>query len=118
MTDVQTLCLMHLFAKVGWAANDAVTQLKMVEKGLGREELAIAVLIDFPFQMFAGWVAGRWSRGDKPLRPWMIAFWPRLFLCLVATLTIYWFPAAPISTGFFVYIIVMTVMSSFVGSVP
>ncbi len=109
---------MHLFAKVGWAANDAVTQLKMVEKGLGREELAIAVLIDFPFQMFAGWVAGRWSRGDKPLRPWMIAFWPRLFLCLVATLTIYWFPAAPISTGFFVYIIVMTVMSSFVGSVP
>ncbi|KAF7798584.1 hypothetical protein EIP86_009806 [Pleurotus ostreatoroseus] len=117
LKHVQTLCIMHLFAKIGWAANDAVTQLKMVEKGLGREDLAVAVLIDFPFQMFAGWVAGRWSRGDKPLRPWMLAFWPRLVLCLIATLTIYWFPAAPISTGFFVYLIIMTVMSSFAGSV-
>ncbi|KAJ3526030.1 hypothetical protein NM688_g8313 [Phlebia brevispora] len=117
LKHIQTLCILHLFAKIGWAANDAVTQLKMVEKGLGREDLAIAVLIDFPFQMVAGYVAGRWSRGDKPLRPWMIAFWPRLILCLVATLTVYWFPAPPIHMGFFIYLIIMTVMSSFAGTV-
>jgi PAT family acetyl-CoA transporter-like MFS transporter 1 len=32
---------------IGFQANDAVTSLMMVEKGLGREDLAIAVLIDF-----------------------------------------------------------------------
>ena len=89
----------------------------MVEKGLGREDLAVAVLIDFPFQMFAGWVAGRWSRGDKPLRPWMIAFWPRLLLALAATLIVFWFPKPPISFGFFVLLIVQTVLSSFAGTV-
>ena len=94
-----------------------MTQLKIVEKGLGREDLAIAVLIDFPFQMVAGYAAGRWSRGDKPLRPWMIAFWPRLLFALIATLTVYWFPKPPISAGFFVYLIIMTVLSSFAGSV-
>lgn len=113
--EVQTLCLLHLGAKIGWAASDAVTQLKMVEKGLGREDLAIAVLIDFPFQLVAGWVAGRWSRGDKPLRPWMYAFWPRLLLAFVATLTVYWFPKPPISMGFFVLVIFQTVLSSFAG---
>ena len=115
--DIQILCTLHLFAKIGWAANDAATQLKLVEKGLGREDLAIAVLIDFPFQMVAGYVAGRWSRGDKPLRPWMLAFWPRLVFALIATLTVYWFPKPPISLGFFAYLIAMTVLSSFAGSV-
>lgn len=117
LKHVQVLCLLHLFAKIGWAANDAATQLKMVEKGLGREDLAIAVLIDFPFQMFAGWVAGRWSRGEKPLRPWMIAFWPRLLLAIVATFIVYWFPTPPISFGFFVVLIIQTVLSSFAGTV-
>ena len=116
-SDIQILCLMHLFAKIGWAAHDAATQLKMVEKGLGREDLAIAVLIDFPFQMLAGWVAGRWSRGDKPLRPWIYAFWPRLLLALIATVMVYYFPSPPISFGFFVLVIIQTVANSFAGQV-
>lgn len=85
----------------------------MVEKGLGREDLAIAVLIDFPFQIFGGWIAARWSRGDKPLRPWLWAFWPRLGFALVATMIVYWFPAPPISTGFFTFLVIHTVLSSF-----
>ncbi|PSS37197.1 hypothetical protein PHLCEN_2v968 [Hermanssonia centrifuga] len=89
----------------------------MVEKGLGREDLAIAVLIDFPFQMFAGWIAGRWSRGNRPLWPWMIAFWPRLILALFATLIVYWFPKPPISMGFFVLLIFQTVLGSFAGTI-
>ena len=87
----------------------------MVEKGLSREDLAVAVLIDFPFQILGGWVAGRWSRGEKPLRPWMYAFWPRLLLASLAILIIYFFPKPPISRGFFVVIVVHTVTQSFAG---
>ncbi|KAJ3490155.1 hypothetical protein NLI96_g1649 [Meripilus lineatus] len=115
LRHIQILCVLHLFAKIGWAANDAVTSLKMVEKGLGREDLAIAVLIDFPFQILGGWVAGKWSRGEKPLRPWMYAFWPRLILAFIATLIIYFFPKPPISLGFFAMIVIHTVFQSFAG---
>ncbi|TCD66777.1 hypothetical protein EIP91_000968 [Steccherinum ochraceum] len=117
LRHVQTLCILHLFSKIGWAATDAVTHLKMVEKGLGREDLAIAVLIDFPFQIFGGYVAGKWARGEKPLRPWMYAFWPRLVLALAATLLVYWFPKPPIHLAFFALLVVQTVTSSFAGTI-
>ncbi|OSX67878.1 hypothetical protein POSPLADRAFT_1176862 [Postia placenta MAD-698-R-SB12] len=117
LKHVQTLLIVHLFAKIGFQAHDAVTSLKMVEKGLGREDLAMIVLIDFPFQIFSGWLAGRWSRGDKPLRPWIHAYWPRLALTLAATLTVYWFPKPPIATWFFVLIVIQTVTSSFASTI-
>lgn len=85
----------------------------MVEKGFLREDLAIAVLIDFPFQITGGWLAAKWSRGDRPLRPWMISFWPRYGFALMATLVVYYFPQPPITMGFFVFLVVQTVLSSF-----
>jgi hypothetical protein len=106
---------MHLFAKIGWAAHDAVTSLKVVEKGLGKEDLAVAVLIDFPFQILGGYLAARWSRGDRPLRPWIWAFWPRLGFVLLGAVIVWRFPKPPISTGFFVFLIVQTVLASFSG---
>jgi len=111
--DVQSLLIMHLFAKIGFAANEAVTSLKFVEKGLGKEDLAVAVLIDFPFQIFGGWLAARWSRGSSPLRPWIWAFLPRLGFAAISALVVYWFPSPPVSTAFFTYLVVHTVLQSF-----
>lgn len=67
--DVQKFALVHLVSKLGTATNDAATSLKLLEKGLSKEDLALAVLIDFPFQILFGWLAARWSSGDKPLKP-------------------------------------------------
>ncbi|RXW17422.1 hypothetical protein EST38_g8445 [Candolleomyces aberdarensis] len=116
LKHVQLLILVHLFAKIGFVAHEA-TSLKLVEKGLKREDLAIAVLIDFPFQILGGWLAAKWSRGDKPLRPWLYAFWPRFLFGVVSVLTVYWFPKPPISPGFFAYLIAFTVISSFTSTV-
>lgn len=112
-TDIQLIIVMHLFAKVGFAANEAATSLKMVDKGFQKEDLAITVLIDFPCQIVGGWLAATWSRGDKPLRPWLYAFWPRLLFCLISTIIVYYFPPPPLSTGFFLFLIIYTVISSF-----
>ncbi|KAJ7480190.1 acetyl-coenzyme A transporter 1-domain-containing protein [Mycena galericulata] len=117
LRHVQLLIIMHLFAKVGFAANEAATSLKMVEKGFLREDLAIAVLIDFPFQITGGWLAANWSRGDYPLRPWLYAFWPRIGFALMSTLIVYYFPTPPITMGFFVFLIIQTVLSSFASTV-
>jgi PAT family acetyl-CoA transporter-like MFS transporter 1 len=117
MPDIQWLIFIHLFAKIGFAANEAVTSLKMVEKGLKREDLAIVVLIDFPFQIIAGWLVASWSRGDKPLRPWVIAFWPRLFFTLVAALIVLWFPKPPLTMGFFAFLVTYNVLAGFASYV-
>lgn len=117
LKHVQTLIVVHLVAKIGFAANEAATSLKMIEKGLHREDLALVVLIDFPFQIMGGWLAAKWSRGDAPLRPWIIAFLPRILLALIATLLVYWFPAPPISMGFFMVLILHTVVSSFASTI-
>ncbi|KAI0762568.1 MFS general substrate transporter [Fomes fomentarius] len=117
LRHVQVLLMVHLLAKIGWQASDAATQLKMVEKGLGREDLAITVLIDFPFEIVGGWLAGKWSRGDKPLRAWIYAFWPRLFLTLLSTLMVYWFPKPPITNAFFVSLILLTIFQSFASTI-
>lgn len=66
---MQTFLLVHLVTKFGTAANDAATSLKLLEKGLRKEDLALAVLIDFPFQILFGYLAARWSKGEKPLQP-------------------------------------------------
>ncbi|KAF8525237.1 MFS general substrate transporter [Hysterangium stoloniferum] len=117
LKHVQALCLMHFVCKIGFQANDAITQLKMVEKGLKKEDMALTVLLDFPFQLVEGYLAARWSRGDKPLEPWIWAFWARLGFAVSAMITIAIFPAPPIPTSFFIFIIVMTIASGFSSTV-
>ncbi|KAH9959453.1 acetyl-coenzyme A transporter 1-domain-containing protein [Russula dissimulans] len=117
LRHIQSILLVLLFAKIGWAAHDAATSLKMIEKGLGKEDLAIAVLIDFPFQILGGYLAARWSRGDRPLRPWIWAFWPRLGFVLLGAIIVRNFPKPPISAGFFLFLVLQTVLSSFSSTI-
>lgn len=58
-----------LVAKIGFICNEGVTALKLLEKGFSKEDLALAALLDFPFQIVFGYYAAKWSSGPKPLRP-------------------------------------------------
>lgn len=114
--DIQTLCIVHLIAKIGFQANEAVTDLKLVEKGLSKEDLALVVLIDFPFQMLGGWLAGRWSVGEHKLRPWLHGYWIRLGFAFVSMGLVYWFPRTrPVPMSFLLLVILIKVLSSFAG---
>ncbi|KAJ7226767.1 acetyl-coenzyme A transporter 1-domain-containing protein, partial [Mycena pura] len=117
MRHVQALMIMFVFGKIGFAANDAATSLKMVERGLKREDLAVAVLINFPFQIIGGWLVGSWSRGAYPLRPWLYTFWPRIGFAFTAMLIVYRFPSPPVTPGFFVFLVVHTVLTSFTSTI-
>jgi PAT family acetyl-CoA transporter-like MFS transporter 1 len=48
-----------LLAKVGFVASEAVTGLKLMEKGFQKEDLALVVLLDFPCQLLFGYLAGK-----------------------------------------------------------
>ncbi|KAF8588471.1 MFS general substrate transporter [Ramaria rubella] len=117
LKHVQSLCLMHFVCKIGFQANEAVTQLKMVEKGLKKEDMALSVLIDFPFQLLGGYLSARWARGDKPLEPWLKAFWARLGFAIVAMAMIAMFPLPPVPMSFFILIIIATISSSFASTI-
>lgn len=118
-----------MICKIGFQVNDSVTSLKLLEKGLSKEDLAVAVLLDFPAQMIAGWLAARWSRPAPPtrhtltgvstnsgtgqvLRPWVWAFWARLIMASVATLVVWAFPKGKVGGGYFGIVIATTLLSS------
>jgi hypothetical protein len=114
---VRSFLLVLLVAKVGFAANDAATALKLVEKGLGKEDFAMAVLTDFPIQIVFGYYVARWSRGDRPLRPWLWAYWPRLTFVFLAAVILWNFPAPPITTGFFIFLVLFRSVGEMARSV-
>lgn len=58
-----------LVAKIGFIANEAVTNLKLLEKGFNKEDLALVILIDFPFQPLFAYYAAKWSANKNPLKP-------------------------------------------------
>lgn len=115
LPHVQSLIILHFIAKIGFQANEAVTSLKLVEKGLGREDLALAVLIDFPCQIVGSYFAANWSNHGKggPLRPWLGAFWVRLGFALAWTLVVRGLPAPPFTNAFFSFLVGMTVLQGF-----
>ncbi|PWZ00446.1 hypothetical protein BCV70DRAFT_199723 [Testicularia cyperi] len=116
LKHVQTFILIHLVAKIGFQANEAVTGLKLVEKGFGKEDLALAVLIDFPFQLIFGYLAARWSKGDKALQPWVVAFFFRLGFAVLSMAIVKAIPS-PVGSGFFFLVIASTVAGSFASTV-
>ncbi|GAA5919273.1 hypothetical protein JCM1841_006535 [Sporobolomyces salmonicolor] len=117
LKHVQTFIVVHLVTKLGTAANDAATSLKLLEKGLKKEDLALAVLIDFPFQILFGYLAARWSKGDKPLKPWLLATWSRLAWAVISMLLISNFPKGDIGTWYFLLVVFCTVGASFSSTV-
>ncbi|KAN0116511.1 MFS general substrate transporter [Russula decolorans] len=106
LKSIQSFLMIHLVGKIGFAAHEAATSLKMVEKGLGKEDFAAAVLLDFPIQIVFGYLVARWSRGERPLRPWIWAYWPRFVFAFLSAILLLNFPAPPITTGFFAFLVV------------
>jgi len=121
--DIRSFLLVLLTCKIGFLVNDSVTGLKLLEKGLSKEDLAVAVLLDFPAQMIVGWLVAKWSRpspGKHPLtgtgdilRPWIMAFWARLGMAVIATAVVYFFPKdGNVEGPYFSLIVATTLMSS------
>lgn len=118
LSNIQILIVILLISKLGFQVNEAATNLKLIEKGLSKEDLSITVLINFPFEMILGYYAGRWSNGKQPLRPWIIGFGGRLLLAAAAQALIYCFPASgQVSLTYFAMIVVQHLFSSFMATI-
>jgi hypothetical protein len=67
LPNMQSLILMLLTARIGFAAGDNITVLKLTEKGLKKEILGLFVLIGFPFELLAPVLAAKLMNPREPL---------------------------------------------------
>ncbi|KAJ4298546.1 hypothetical protein N0V88_003576 [Collariella sp. IMI 366227] len=117
LKNIQGIILVHLIAKIGFQANDGVTSLKLLDKGFGTENMALTVLIDFPFEIGLGYYAGKWSQEFTPMRLWCWGFAGRLAAALVAQFTVSLFPAGGVTTPYLLAVIGQHVFSTFTNTI-
>jgi hypothetical protein len=117
MKNIQALIIVHLIAKIGFQANDGATTLKLIDKKFGQDNLALTVLIDFPFEIGLGYYVGKWSSVYPPMQLWSWAFMGRLAAAGLAQFIVWVFPATGVTPGFLLLVIVGHVFSTFMNTV-
>lgn len=106
LKNIQTIIVIHLIAKIGFQANEAVTNLKLIDKGFGQDNMALVVLIDFPFEIALGYYAGKWSTEYTPMRLWCWSFVGRLTAAVLAQIVVMIFPKSPVP-GWYIFVVVL-----------
>lgn len=117
LKNIQSIIIIHLIAKIGFQANDAVTNLKLIDKGFSQEDMALTVLIDFPFEISLGYYAGRWSTSNPPIHVWCWAFIGRLVAACLAQLVVMIFPANGVQPWYLLTVISSHIFSTFTSTV-
>ncbi|KAF2104679.1 hypothetical protein NA57DRAFT_30955 [Rhizodiscina lignyota] len=117
LRNIQSIIIVHLIAKIGFQANDAATFLKLLDKGFTQDDLALTVLIDFPFEIGLGYYVGKWSATYPPMQLWCWAFVGRLIAAGIAQLVVMLFPSGGVNTGYLIAVICGHVFSTFMGTV-
>lgn len=101
LTVMPTTIAMLLTSKVGFAAADAVTGLKLVEAGVPKDKLAMLAIPMMPLQIVLPWIISRYTAGPRPMDVWRRAIPARLLLCLVMAGLVYVTPSFKQEDGAF-----------------
>ncbi|RKK87064.1 Uncharacterized protein C21B10.09 [Fusarium oxysporum] len=117
LKNVQTIIIVHLIAKIGFQANDGVTNLKLLDKGFGKDNMALTVLIDFPFEIGLGYYAGMWSQKYTPMRLWCWGFVGRLVAALSAQFVVAVFPDEGVTSWYLLVVIAEHLFSTFTNTI-
>ncbi|KAI0475897.1 MFS general substrate transporter [Xylariaceae sp. FL0804] len=117
LKNIQTIIIVHLIAKIGFQANDGVTSLKLIEMGFGKDNMALTVLIDFPFEIGLGYYAGKWSQEYSPMRLWCWGFMGRLVAAVMGQVVVSIFPAEGVTSWYLLAVIGEHVFSTFTSTI-
>lgn len=140
LPTVRTLAIVHLTSKLAFQCNEAATNLKLLEQGFKREDLAVTVLIDVPFEIIFGYYVAKWSSdndhdahhgfsrssicvrwlvGEKGvLTPWLWGFLGRLASAILGSFVVKAFPKdGQITTPYFLLVIVQHLLGSFMSTI-
>jgi len=117
LKHVLTLIAVLFTCKIAFAAHEAATGMKLIEKGLKKEDLALAVLVDFPLEIFFGYLAAKWSSGPRPLKPWLWSYYGKLLGPLIAVAIVSFMPNGAVTNGWYLIVLMAMISSSFMSTV-
>lgn len=141
LPNVQVLAIIHLVSKFAFQCNEAATNLKLLEQGFKREDLAVTVLIDVPFEIIFGYYVAKWSSDNDHdarhhglrkqnryvqwlvgeqgvLTPWLWGFLGRLASAILGSFVVKTFPKdGQITTPYFLLVILQHLLGSFMSTV-
>ncbi|XP_038062016.1 acetyl-coenzyme A transporter 1-like [Patiria miniata] len=99
---LKSYVLFALTYKIGFAAADAVTGLKLIEEGVPREKLALLAVPMVPLQIILPWIISKYSSGPRPLDLLISAIPFRLLIGgVVFSFIVWWTPYVKSETGEF-----------------
>jgi len=105
---------MLLTAKVGFAAADSVSSLKLAEAGVPKDKLALLAIPLMPLQLVLPWLISRYTAGPRPMDVYLRALPVRLLLCLAMAGLVFITPSFKLDDGSFpwqYYCLVVAVLS-------
>ncbi|GAB1603762.1 acetyl-coenzyme A transporter 1-like [Argonauta hians] len=79
---VFSLSMIFLTSKIGFAACDSLTGLKLIEAGIPKEQLALFAIPIVPMQIILPLVISRYTNGPQPMNVYLKAFPYRLLMSL------------------------------------
>ncbi|XP_064080221.1 acetyl-coenzyme A transporter 1-like isoform X2 [Macrobrachium nipponense] len=83
MKVIQQLILVLLTCKIGFAAADSLTALKLTETGVPKDRLALLSIPLTPVQVFLPLYISRYTAGPQPMNPFMFGYSLRLVFGLL-----------------------------------
>jgi len=96
-----TTIAMLLTSKIGFAAADAATGLKLVEAGVPKDKLAMLAIPMMPLQIILPWIISKYTAGPRPMDVFVKAIPARMVLCLVMAGLVYITPTFQLEDGSF-----------------
>jgi len=80
LSVMPTTIIFLLTTKIGFAATDAVTGLKLVEKGVPKDKLAMLAIPMIPLQIVLPWIISKYTSGPRPMDVYLKVIPFRLFI--------------------------------------
>lgn len=96
-----TMVALLLTCKIGFAATDAATGLKLIEAGVHKEHLALLAIPMVPLQILLPLVISRYTAGPRPLIPFLKAYPYRLLFGPVFAVLVGWTHSVKLESGAF-----------------
>lgn len=114
LEPVRELSIVMLTCKVGLALFDAVTTLRLLEKGVRQQDVAVFALIDFPLQLVVALYASKYVAGATPLNLYRIGFVARAAVGLWGAFVVFLYPehSAPTAVWWLVLLVTSLMYST------
>ncbi|XP_063965177.1 acetyl-coenzyme A transporter 1-like [Lytechinus pictus] len=98
---VKTFLMIVITSKMGYAAADAITGLKLIEAGVPREDMALLAIPLVPLQIIMPWFISKYTAGTRPLNIYLKAMPWRLIMGLEFAFVVWVTPSFKLADGSF-----------------